>query len=124
MTVNHINEKLFSIDEVIRGEIGPPLKRAKATKELLSDEVTARHYQVGERDAENNIIEEGKEMAYLDWKNKDQWCWYLYRWTAMEGQDKDGKTVDLSRFVEVEQFAGTKDEAIARAQELHAEATA
>lgn len=98
-----------SFGKTVRVEPGPALKTAKATAELLSDEVTAAHYAVGARDAKGEVIELGQPMAYLDWKGER--VFYLYQLrdddSAAEGQ----------RWFEVDTFA-TEEAAHAAAQKL------
>lgn len=52
----------------IRIEAGPRRVTGVATEELLSDSVTAKHYQVGRPDALGKQIVLGQEMTYLDWR--------------------------------------------------------
>lgn len=82
------NGQILQIGDTVRIEPGPVLKRAEATKELLSNDVTADHYvgprkatqdeiadpnvltigdQVFRVDAEGKPIQLGEEIAYLDW---------------------------------------------------------
>lgn len=51
----------------VRIEQGPMLKRGVATKELLSNDKTADHYQLGGPDAFGKPIVEGSQFDYLDW---------------------------------------------------------
>ncbi|WP_336802361.1 hypothetical protein [Kaistia sp. MMO-174] len=76
MDIRQINEDLFEIGGLVRIERGPARHQAKATAELLSDECTAAHYQVGMADAAGKVIELGKTMTYLDWQGERGW--YLY----------------------------------------------
>lgn len=82
MKIKELSDILVEItsgDSVARIERGPQRKRAKATDELLSDEVTATHYAVGKPDALNKPIEKGKDMDYIDWKApKSEHVWYVY----------------------------------------------
>lgn len=92
--IEQVNENLFNVGVNVRIERGPRLIRAKATKELLSDENTAAHYHlprayrasdgttvtVTARDAEGNPIHEGRDVALLHWNEPtDMRPWYVYR---------------------------------------------
>jgi hypothetical protein len=61
----------------VRVEPGPARRTAVATEELLADAATAKHYQVGLRDAAGDPIEIGKEMTYLDYRATRVWKVYL-----------------------------------------------
>lgn len=74
-------ENLVDLSDYVRVEDGPLRRTEIATEELLSDEVTARHYQVGKPDAAGNIITLGKEMTFLDFKAKR--VWYVYKFQAV-----------------------------------------
>lgn len=67
----------ISIGDRVRVEATPLRKREKATEALLSDDVTARHYQVGKPDAFGKPIKIGSEMGYIDWKNPER-VWQVY----------------------------------------------
>jgi len=69
--------KITQISPRVRVEPGPVRRVAVATKELLSDEATARHYLAGAFDAAGKPIEEGKEMTYLDYRGKRVFKVYL-----------------------------------------------
>lgn len=58
---------VVQINDIVRVEPGPKLKRDIATKELLANAITAKHYQFGQPDAMGNIIVEGEPMTYLAW---------------------------------------------------------
>lgn len=58
---------IMQIGENVRIETGPIRKVAKATLELLDNEVTASHYQPDALDAVGQPIELGSDMTYLDW---------------------------------------------------------
>ncbi len=104
---------ITDIDDVYRIEPGPVRKKAVASEELLSDEVTARHYFAGVRkepaydregklrtdpdgkpvyiehvgvDANGRQIKLGEEMEYIDWKSKDR-TYYVYK----RDEDDDGR---------------------------------
>jgi hypothetical protein len=66
------------ITETTRIEAGPPRKKAVATEELLSDRVTASHYQVGRLDALGKPIQLSQEMDYIDWLCPNK-VWYVYK---------------------------------------------
>lgn len=70
----------IQFSDAVRIERGPARKRAIATTELLDDAVTARHYQVGAKDALGNPIKIGAHMDYLDWKG--DYVWYVYKLDA------------------------------------------
>jgi hypothetical protein len=61
----------------VRVEPGPVRRTAVASEELLADEATAKHYQVGRRDAAGEPIELGKEMTYLDYRGARVFKVYL-----------------------------------------------
>ena len=81
METIRINEDLVEIGGKARVERGPARKTAEATEALLSNDKTARHYQVSEpvmseegwqvgwthRDALGQPITLGKPMTYLDY---------------------------------------------------------
>lgn len=59
---------ILHIGDALRVEPGPRrVEVSKATAEVLSDEVTAPHYAVGNMDSDGTPIEIGKPMVYLDW---------------------------------------------------------
>jgi hypothetical protein len=63
-----INERLSeSNDGTFRIELGPRMLKGVATAELLSDKVTAAHYQAGRLDAKGKPIVLGQDMDYADW---------------------------------------------------------
>lgn len=76
--MRRVNDDLIEISDTVRIERGRPRRSAIATEELLSNEVTASHYAVGERDAAGEVIELGKEMEYIDWLSEEL-VWYIYR---------------------------------------------
>jgi hypothetical protein len=70
-------------------EQGPRRVTKIATKELLSDLITARHYQVGTFDAFGKKIELGKPFTFLDYREIfGPRVWYVYREGDM-GFDKN-----------------------------------
>lgn len=68
---------ITEIDGRFRIESGPVRRREIATEELLSDKVTAEHYQVGRPDALNNIITLGEPMDFIDWRSPER-VFYVY----------------------------------------------
>lgn len=61
----------------IRVEECPRTYTKVATEELLSDAVTAHHYQVGLPDAMGKKIVLGEEMTYHDWQSSNT-CHKVY----------------------------------------------
>ncbi len=88
---------IIEIDGKVRVEAGPLRRSEIATEELLSDEVTAQHYQVGRTDALNNIIALGKPMDFIDWKSKER-AFYVYALEEVT-DTVDGKPVRNMRWV-------------------------
>ena len=78
---------MIQIGAGVRIESGPARKTAIATKELLDDRVTARHYRNGAKDALGKRIELGKPMDYLDYRSGP--VWYVY-------QEEDGRYIERS----------------------------
>ena len=88
---------MIQVTDFIRVDCGKVRKRAVATEELLSDDVTATHYKlilgqdkdgnnVPGRGADGEIIELGKEMEYLDHKSKElEWVVYQLEAEVAEG---------------------------------------
>ncbi len=70
--------KRIDIGKTVRVENGPRRRMAVATKQLLSDAVTAPHYQENLRDAFGAVIKLGQHMTYLDYYG--EWVWYVYKW--------------------------------------------
>lgn len=79
--IRQINDDLIHIDDTVVLERGPRRLSAMATDALLSDEVTASHYQVGRPDALGKPIVLGEPMTYLDWNAFRQGVgkWYVYK---------------------------------------------
>lgn len=123
-----------------RIEPGPVKKTAKATKELLSNDVTADHYFAGQRqigedadgnpimhtgvDADGRTIEEGAEINYLDWLGHQRGeegcsCFYLYQLRERTAAEKKALEIEgpSTVWAEVGQFP-TEDEAISAALAL------
>lgn len=74
-------EMLVFGDDEIRVERGAKLKTGKATKELLSNDATAEHYQLGGPDAYGYPIREGEDFEYLDFggaKAEGDFHYYVY----------------------------------------------
>ena len=93
-------EIIIQVSKTVRVELGPARKKAIATKGLLSNQVTAAHYRVGQGDALNRTIKLGAEMSYIDWLSPNN-TWYLY--------EKVGEVYELRAGF------GTKEEALAAA---------
>lgn len=89
MSVVRLNDTLIEIDGRARVERGPAPRTSIATKEILSDEVTAAHYQLGKRDANGVPIVEGQEFAWLDWLGQS--VWYVY---VLEGDGEQARWVE------------------------------
>lgn len=106
MAIKEIATDCFEIDGKARIDRGPPLRRSVANAQNLDDAVTPRHYQLGKPDAEAKEITAGKEFAWLDWRNRDAWVWYVYE------LDGDG------RWVRSGEPATDKETALARAKEI------
>lgn len=71
--------KLIDLPGGLRVESGPLRKRDVASEALLSDRVTAVHYKAGAVDAMSKPIAIGEEMDYIDWLNRNEKAWNLYR---------------------------------------------
>lgn len=85
------NSRILQVGDNIRIEPGPKLVKAVATEELLHNNRTAAHYQVGERDARGRPIELGKEMSYLEWGADDtpiNEVFYVYEKVAVNSTDE------------------------------------
>lgn len=67
-----IQGDLINIGDNVRIEPAPKRVTAIATEELLSDAITAAHYQVGQPDAFGKPIALGEEMTYLCWGGADE----------------------------------------------------
>jgi hypothetical protein len=80
------------ITETTRIEKGPPMVETVATAELLSNEVTATHYQEGRLDAVGTTIELDKPIKYLDWLHPENWVWYVYK------LDETGRYIKVGTF--------------------------
>lgn len=74
---------MIQLSATVRVEDGPVRKRATATKELLDDTVTAKHYRVGSKDSLGKIIKLGQDMDYIDWKSRER-VWNVYQETELE----------------------------------------
>lgn len=112
---------LIEISDTIRIEDAPPRKQAVATKELLDNAVTAKHYQGPRKATKEEIddpnvmtkgterffpdsfgkpIELGKPMDYIDWKcAPEARVWNVYQLQTFDEKDKDGKPVKVDRFM-------------------------
>jgi hypothetical protein len=76
--------ELIQVGRTVRVENGPARKTAVVTKKLLSDAVTAPHYQEGAPDAMGKKIVLGQVMTYLDYLGP--WIWYVYKWDEAQGR--------------------------------------
>jgi len=133
-----LGEQLVEIGGKVRIERGPKLKTGKATEELLSDDVTAKHYHlprkvtnkdgstemVFARDAKGKVIKHGEELTYLDWIGEHHWYVYALRTEVLKDAsgndllDENGEARTQERWVEVDAVDGEEDEALARAHEV------
>lgn len=102
--ITEIGDNLFEKDGKFRIERGPKLKMDVATEELLSNDVTADHYQapktvtvdgveveIFSRDAMGDPIRLGQEMIYLDWLG--EYTWYSYKLERLPVVDSTGMPV-------------------------------
>lgn len=101
------NGAMIEIGDAVRIEAGPVRRRGIATEELLSNDVTAGHYQVGAPDALGKPIVLGEIMDYVDWRSPAR-AYYLYSLDKvdtikMTQGPKRGQTIDQPRWV----LAGT-----------------
>lgn len=130
---------ITDIDDRIRIEPAHVHKKAVATEELLSDDVTARHYYAGVRkepvyqangeprkdpdgnqmyservgvDSLGKPIKLGEEMDYIDWKGKER-VYNVYQKVAV----KDDEGVERMVYQKVDEF-DTHDEAMSHAVTL------
>ncbi len=113
--LERLNADLIEVKPGVRIERGPARITEIATEALLSNEVTAAHYTVGQLDALNKPIEIGKTCTLIDWLNPDK-VWYVYH--EQEFTEKiDGKSLKIKRFITRGDFAG-EAEAVAFALSL------
>ncbi len=109
---------IYLNDRTIAIERGPLRKTEKASKALLSDKVTAKHYKEGGRDAIGNTIKIGQPMTYVDWRNrKIETAFYVYQKETVKELDKHGVEIDVVRFMPRGNFE-TFDEALSHASGL------
>lgn len=115
-------DRVTQVSETVRIEAGPPIKRSTATKNTLSNDVTASHYVKGGRDAFGKTIEIGKQFHYVDWKcGEEDYVFTLYQLRDDAGHiaeaefDDDGNRV--ARYQIVDRYA-THDAALEAAQKL------
>lgn len=119
-----LSDTLIDLGGRVRIERGPKLKEAKATEQLLSNTVTAEHYQLGARDAKGRVIERDKPMSYLDWIGEQ--TWYIYALREEQAVDAVGNAMTdergnpqmQERWVEVDTVDGDEDEALQRARSV------
>ena len=93
MLVTKVNANITHVGDSVILERGCVRRKAIATEELLSNDVTQSHYVVGRLDALGKEIVLGEEMAYIDWKSSDR-VWYIY--------SQSGKKLEDQSFVEYE----------------------
>lgn len=108
-----VENRLCSLDEKVRIEIGPQIIDLECTDENLKDGVTAAHYHVGSRDAIGRVImpervkgvdprlggvKEGETMKVVDWKAKFvPHIWKIYKWQEKASQFvKVGEEAELA----------------------------
>lgn len=115
-----MKREMFEFGPHLRLENGPKRKRAIATKELLSNEVTASHYTLGAFDARGKRIKLGEEMEYLDYLGDIEWI--LYEWRPVMLDKYGNVTTDEriaiasdEKFMPIKRFAD-KDAAIKAAK--------
>lgn len=72
-----MKRELIQVSPLVRVECGPVRRATVATEEVLDDRMTARHYQVGKRDALGKPIAIGEPMTYLDYRGP--WGWHVYQ---------------------------------------------
>jgi hypothetical protein len=106
----------------VRVDRGPPVRQAKATKELFASGQLAGHYARGRMDALGAEIVEGQKFTYIDWKAPpEDHVFSVYQLRDVDGDciecefDDDGKRI--ARYVLVERFA-TEGEADKAARKL------
>lgn len=107
MKVEQKSARLFHVigdKGVVAIEQGPARFKVTASKENLSDEVTAKHYKVGALDALGKEIVLDKEMTIIDWKGTKPMVWYVYA-------DEKGKFVP-------KHVCEIKEDALAKAFDL------
>ncbi|MFO1151017.1 MAG: hypothetical protein U1E62_21795 [Alsobacter sp.] len=102
---------IITVGQDVRIEAGPARLESKASPELLSNERTAEHYQVGLIDAAGRTIEIGKPMTYLDWKGRPGF--YVAQWVPDEAHPDQGVWQDRG-------FYPTEEDAVAFAKTIAA----
>lgn len=95
--VRNDDGNLIEIDGKVRVEAGPRRRREIATQELLSDVVTAAHYQVGKPDALGKIIALGEPMDFIDWRSPER-TFYVYQLEEVT-DEVDGQPVKNMRWL-------------------------
>ena len=111
-------QNVIQVSEFIRVEPRKPRRTAVASKELLADSVTAPRYRLGGPDGKGAVIKIGKEMTFLDDYAQDVWC--VYREEDVVEQDRDGRDVELRRYLEKSVWP-TMEEAVQAATKLATE---
>jgi len=86
-----MTRELIQVTPTVRVECGPVRRATIATAEALDDRVTARHYQVGKRDALGKPIAIGEPMTYLDYRGP--WGWHVYQMQPVQ-LDAEGRITD------------------------------
>lgn len=103
-----MKREMIEIGSTIRVENGPARKVAVATRELLDDAVTARHYQEGALDAMGKRIVLGEPMTYLDYLG--ELVWYIYQLGRM-GLDAEGRPLKPDKVEDLQSKAAWKAKA-------------
>jgi hypothetical protein len=90
---------MITLDDKVRIEPGPALKKATATEELLDNSSTAEHYLPDKFDALSKPIVLGEEMHYLDWVGHTQGvegssCWYVYHLEDLAPAELKSRVID------------------------------
>lgn len=86
-----VSDCIIVFDGAVLIEYGPVYKTAVATEELLSNEITAAHYQVGAPDSMGKVIEIGQAMTYVDWLGEH--AWFVYKDTPMSEDEAETRGV-------------------------------
>lgn len=88
----------IAVTERICIEEAPRRRRAVATRTLLDDKVTARHYQAGQRDRLGKVIAEGEPMDFFDHRSRAR-VHVVYLEETFVEKDKDGNDVVVKRLM-------------------------
>ena len=103
------NGSIINVGTDVRIEAGPARLESEASPELLSNEYSAEHYQVGLIDAAGHTIEIGKPMVYLDWKGQPGF--YVAQWAPDPEHADQGVWQDRG-------FSPTEEDAVAFAKTI------